>query len=117
MKWQNSHGARFALKQLQTSLILSVIFIWSYPWVGLNGLWFELWSFETYEKVIFDGNMRDFLATCLKFIIVLSRISKTRKHKNILFSEWRARSYRRGKSSLTHLITKALNWHSWRGSQ
>jgi hypothetical protein len=38
-------------KQLQTALILSVTFIWSYPWVGLNGLWSlfvtrgHLWSF------------------------------------------------------------------------
>ena len=28
-------------KQLQTALILSVTFIWSHPWVSLNGLWFK----------------------------------------------------------------------------
>jgi hypothetical protein len=26
-------------KQLQTAINLSVTFIWSYPWVGFNGLW------------------------------------------------------------------------------
>jgi hypothetical protein len=35
------HGARLQ-KQLQTVLILSVTFIWSHPWVGLNGLWFTI---------------------------------------------------------------------------
>jgi hypothetical protein len=29
-------------KQLQTALILSVTFIWSYPWVCLNGVWYSL---------------------------------------------------------------------------
>jgi hypothetical protein len=29
-------------KQLQTALILFVTFIWSHPWVGLNGLWCKL---------------------------------------------------------------------------
>jgi hypothetical protein len=31
-------------KQLQTALILSVSFIWSHPWVGINGLWLSLSS-------------------------------------------------------------------------
>jgi hypothetical protein len=29
-------------KQLQTALIVSVTFIWSHPWVGLNGLWYSM---------------------------------------------------------------------------
>jgi hypothetical protein len=36
-------------KQLQTALILSVTFIWSYPWVGLNGLWLNF--FLNYEPL------------------------------------------------------------------
>jgi hypothetical protein len=40
-KWQNLHGVRLQ-KQLQTALILSVTFIWSHPWVGLNSLWFMI---------------------------------------------------------------------------
>jgi hypothetical protein len=42
-KWQNSHVACLQ-KQLQTALILSVSFIWSHPWVGINGLWLSLSS-------------------------------------------------------------------------
>jgi hypothetical protein len=43
VKKQNSRGAHFK-RQLQTALILSVTFIWSPPWVGLNcnGLWFVI---------------------------------------------------------------------------
>jgi hypothetical protein len=32
------------LKQLQTALIISVTFIWTHPWVGVNGLWYYLTS-------------------------------------------------------------------------
>jgi hypothetical protein len=35
------HGARLQ-KQLQPALILSVTFIWSHPWVAVNGLWFMI---------------------------------------------------------------------------
>jgi hypothetical protein len=38
---KNLHRARLR-KQLQTALIISVTFIWSHPWVGLNGLWFMI---------------------------------------------------------------------------
>jgi hypothetical protein len=32
----------FAITELQTALILSVTFIWSYPWVGLKALWYMI---------------------------------------------------------------------------
>jgi hypothetical protein len=40
VKWQNSPTVPGFQKQLQTALTLSVTFIWSYPRVGLNRLWF-----------------------------------------------------------------------------
>jgi hypothetical protein len=40
MKWNGKIRTERGLqKQLQTALILSATFIWSYPWGGLNGLW------------------------------------------------------------------------------
>jgi hypothetical protein len=40
-------------KQLQTALILSVTFIWSYPWVGLTGIWLYFFKY--------------FFENCMKF--------------------------------------------------
>jgi hypothetical protein len=42
-KWSTTNSKiRTVPVQLQTALILSVTFIWSHPWVGLNGLWSNL---------------------------------------------------------------------------
>jgi hypothetical protein len=48
-------------KQLQTALILSVTFIWSHPWVGLNGLWLCISLIRTFGLVLFWCSLKNSL--------------------------------------------------------